>query len=61
MKTHQIINQNDAFIHDEAIRDEIIYALEHDMDYTYFDKTRIDIVEDRNYADERVTLVEVEF
>ena len=61
MEPHQIINQNGGIIYDEAIRNEINYALEHDMYYTYFEGKRIDIVEDKKYLEERVTKIKVEF
>ena len=58
---HKIINQNGGIIYDDAIKNEITNALEHGLDYTYFEGKRIDVVQDRKYTEERVTLVKVEF
>lgn len=56
---HEIKNQNGYHLIDEKIRDEIIYALDHDMTYTYFGKTRIDIVSDKKTDSLRETIVKV--
>ena len=60
MKHHEIKNQHDHHIIDEKIREEIIFALDHDMDHTYFESVRIDIKEDKRTDKERVTIVKVE-
>ncbi len=56
---HEIKNQNGYHLIDEKIRDEIIYALDHDMTYTYFKGTRIDIVSDKKTDSLRETIVKV--
>ena len=58
---HEIKNQNGKHIGDEKIRDEIIYALDHDMDHTYHNGVRIDIEKDTKTDEGRVTLVKVEW
>jgi len=60
MIVHEIKNQHGKHITDEKIRDEIIYALDHDMCYTYYDDKRIDIESDTRTDQDRVTLVRVE-
>lgn len=57
---HTIINQLDRHITDTKIRDEIVYALDRDLSYTYFDGVKIDIVSDKKMKDGRVTLVFVD-
>ena len=61
MIDHHIVNQDGMFIHDEAIRNEINHAIDKDMEHTYFEGHRIDIVQDKKYPNERVTLVDIEF
>lgn len=56
---HEIKNQYDNHIIDEDIRGEINYALEHDMEYTYFEDTRVDIVSSKTVGNEKVTIVKV--
>ena len=57
---HEIKNQHGKHIIDEEIRDEIIYAIEKDMTYTYHDGIRIDIVKDVKTEKGRETLVRVD-
>ncbi len=58
---HIIQNQDGNYIEDEKIRDEIDYALEHDMTYTYFDGHKIDIDRDTKTEKEHLTMVSVEY
>ncbi len=58
---HIIQNQDGNYIEDELIRDEIDYALEHDMTYTYFDGHKIDIDSDKKTEAEHFTIVTVEY
>ena len=57
--THTIKNQNDKHIIDKKIRDEITHALEHDLTYTYYENTKIEIVSNDKSDDEWVTVVNV--
>jgi len=58
--SHVIKNQHDQHIVDEKIRNEIRFTLDHDLDHTYYEGTRIDIIEDKKTEQGRVTLVKVD-
>lgn len=57
---HEIKNQHGKYIDDKNIREEIIFALEHDWTYTYYNEAKIEIVSDFSTDEGRVTIVCVE-
>ena len=57
--TREIVNQYNNHIIDEHIRDEIDFALEHDMTHTYFQGSKIEIEKDFKDEDRHVTVVNV--
>ncbi len=58
---HAIKNQDGKHIIDEDIRKEIKFCLDKALDYTFFNKVRIDIVSDYRKDSERTTVVRVEY
>ena len=60
MYKHEIRNQHGNHIIDQCIIDEINDAIDKDLDHTYFEGSRIDIVEDFRTDDLRETVVNVE-
>ena len=57
---YKIINNDTGdIIHDDDIRNVIIYALEHKQKYTYVENKKIDIVDHKSYSEETVVLVKV--
>ena len=59
--THEIKTTNDKYIDDIRIRDGIIRSVELDCTFTYFDKTKINIVSHKvDMNGDKVTIVEVE-
>ena len=58
--THSIKNQNDKHIIDELIINEINHLLDHDLNYTYFEGTKIEIIKDFRTETERETIVKIE-
>ena len=60
--THEIKNQFGNHIVEDDIRDEICFAIERDMTYTYYDEKRIDIVEHSvDHGGNKITVVEVRY
>ncbi len=61
MKTyiHVILNQLGKHIIDCNIRKEIVYAIDRDMVYTYYEGNKIEIVSDFKTDDGRETIVNV--
>ena len=57
MKTHTILNQNEKHLIEKKIRQEIIFALEYDLDHCYYEKQKIEIVSDTTTDDGRITIV----
>jgi len=58
--SHEIRNQLGNTLIDQDIIDEITYAVEKDLTYTYFDKTKIIIDSTKVVDGERVTRVYIE-
>ena len=54
--THTIKTQHDKHIIDKKIRDEINHTLEHDLTYTYYEGTKIEIVSNDKSDYEWVTV-----
>lgn len=59
--THQIKNQHDSHIVDEAIRDGIKVMLDKGLDHTYVFGMKVSVVRDFRKDDFRETTVEVEY
>ena len=57
---HEIKNQLGNYIIDEDVRTEINHALDHALTHTYYKGIKIEIVKDKKYSKERVTLVKIE-
>lgn len=57
---HEIKNQNEEYIIDDYILNEIHYLLDSGVDYTYFDGKKIEIIKDFKNEKERETVVNVE-
>jgi len=57
--THEIKNKHGKYIEEVKIRDEICYAIEHNMKYTYYEGKKIDIKTETN-KDGRFTQVKIE-
>lgn len=55
----EIKNQQDEHIDDDNIKGEILYAAEHDMEYTYFEDTRIDIISEKKTEDSHILIVHI--
>ncbi len=54
---HKILNQNHKFLIDETIRKEVIHMLDHDLDYCYYEKQKIELKSDVSTETERTTIV----
>lgn len=55
---HQIINKiTGGIICDQAIIREVNHALDNDLEYTYFNDTKIEIISDKRNEKERVTYI----
>jgi hypothetical protein len=57
---HEMKNQNGNHIINDAMRVEINHALENDLDHTYYEGTKIEIVKDFKTDKLRETVVNVE-
>lgn len=60
---HEIKDTADNPVTNPRIKDEICFALEHDMTHTFFHETRIDIVEHHvdTESGKILTIVEVDY
>ncbi len=56
---HEILNQMGKHIIDSNIRKEVVYAIDHDMAYTYYEGNKIEIVSDFKTEEGRETIINV--